>query len=267
MAADFDIALNLLLLLAGSGKQGATGPQGTRGSPGAAGAVGPAGPPGPPGTALLPHLAVVVIGTVNHVLVGPGAIDGVAVPAGSRVLLTGQAAPVENGGWVTAAGAWSRVADLTTGDHAAGASFYAEQGQNNGGSTWACFTPPPTDVVDTDPLTFAEVDRETILRGDMLNVAALTTAVDNDKATLSTPNLDNHPGAAIRLSVNGAIIEDLGNATKVGVSAYLSSDGGVSALNWRNVVSGSTLHWNGSVAGFQLLAGSDRLSLEYFSNQ
>lgn len=41
-------------------------------------------------------------------LSGPQTLDGVAVVAGERVVLTGQSDPTENGPWVVAAGAWTR---------------------------------------------------------------------------------------------------------------------------------------------------------------
>jgi len=258
------LGFNLLLLLAGTQNKGSVGgPPGPRGKVGPAGAPGPAGPPGPPVNA---HIPVVASTGSNNVLVGLPLIDFVQTVAGDRVLLTGQTNPVENGAYNVAVGPWTRVADLTTGDSAEGASFYIQAGSLRGGATWACLTLAPNDVVDTDPLTFASINRENKAQADMFNRAVLTTVADNDQATLATPNLPNKPGEALQLRINGLVVEDLGNATKVAVSAYLSNDGGVSAINWRDYAPGSTIHWNGTVAGYQLAAGVDRLSLSYSSN-
>lgn len=51
--------------------------------------------------------------TANVALTGEQTIDGVLTSA-SRILLKDQTAPAENGLWVTAAGAWARVADMAT---------------------------------------------------------------------------------------------------------------------------------------------------------
>ena len=43
-------------------------------------------------------------------------IDGYQTVAGDRVLLSGQTDPIDNGIYIAAAGAWSRSADMATGD-------------------------------------------------------------------------------------------------------------------------------------------------------
>lgn len=53
------------------------------------------------------HLAVATVAKTNISLTGEQTINGV-LTSGSRVLLTGQTAPAENGLWKTAAGAWQR---------------------------------------------------------------------------------------------------------------------------------------------------------------
>lgn len=56
-----------------------------------------------------------VSGRANITLSGIQTIDGVSATAGSRVLVISQTDPLENGIWVTAAGAWSRAADFPAG--------------------------------------------------------------------------------------------------------------------------------------------------------
>jgi hypothetical protein len=53
------------------------------------------------------HLAVATVATSNVSLTGEQSINGVSTSA-SRVLLTAQTAPAENGLWITGAGAWER---------------------------------------------------------------------------------------------------------------------------------------------------------------
>lgn len=213
----------------------------------------------------VPHQSVRALTTSNHVLIGPAAIDGVTVPDGSRVLLVGQTAPVENGAWVTAAGAWSRPADFAPGDSAQGAMFYVEAGDLHGGSQWACFTLSPNDVVDADPLTFAIVMSEDRARGQLLNVVALVTTVDGDQATASVFTSDNTPGNALLGFVDGLQVP-IGNGSKVGVVLYVSGDGGATARLWSAVVVGDTIHYNGSEMGGAQLAATDTVSIYYLSN-
>lgn len=56
--------------------------------------------------------AVQACATGNVALTGTQTIDGIALAAGDRVLLTGQTTASQNGPWVVAAGAWSRPTDF-----------------------------------------------------------------------------------------------------------------------------------------------------------
>lgn len=69
-------------------------------------------------------------------------------------------------------------------------------------------------------------------------------------------------GGYIRVFINGIAVPDLGNGVRAGVSAFFSGDGGATARQWKNIASGDTFHWVGSVAGFQL-APSDFIDFEY----
>lgn len=90
----------------------------------------------------------------NFALTGEQTIDGVLTSA-SRVLLKHQTSGIQNGIYITAAGAWSRAGDLAAGDSASGAIIAVDQGTLNLDSIWFCVTDKPGDVVDTDVLTFA----------------------------------------------------------------------------------------------------------------
>jgi hypothetical protein len=93
------------------------------------------------------------------------------------------------------------------------------------------------------------------------NMTASTTTTDNDQATAttvaSTPALDGH----VAVLVNGVSVH-VGDGTKVSVDCYFSGDGGVTARAISAIVAGDTLHWNGSVSGYQL-AATDRIDLVY----
>lgn len=213
---------------------------------------------------LLPHQAVQVVSTVNQALAGLPIIDGYQTQNTSRVLLDAQAAPVENGPWVVAVGPWSRPADFTTGDNAQGAAFYVVRGTLHGGQTWACNTPAPNDVVDTDPLSFILVEEQARWQTDLLDLPCLVTVADGNPISASAVAKDNVPGNAVELDVNG-ISYQVGNGSKVGVPSYVSGDGGATARNYNDISAGDLLYWNGTVAGFQL-AVTDSFSFRYFSS-
>jgi len=96
------------------------------------------------------------------------------------------------------------------------------------------------------------------------NMAASTTTDDGDLATASsiaaTPASDGY----VSVRVNGV---DVGLADGDGQRAtsmsYFSGDGGTTARNISDIVSGDLLYWNGSVAGYQLSASSDVLDFDY----
>lgn len=92
-------------------------------------------------------------------------------------------------------------------------------------------------------------------------MAASTTAADGDAATAVTVVKANFNGSRVALFVNG-VRYNIGNGTKVGVPAYISGDGGATARAFSAIVAGDTIRWNGSVAGFELAAGTDILDLD-----
>jgi len=73
-------------------------------------------------------------------------------------LLTVQTDPIENGVWVTAAGAWTRPADFDTGDGAANKTMMIGQGSAGlADSQWTCTTNSPSDIIDTNALAFSQI--------------------------------------------------------------------------------------------------------------
>ncbi|PYD84007.1 phage tail protein, partial [Pseudomonas syringae pv. pisi] len=88
--------------------------------------------------------SVLVATTANIALSGLQTIDGVAVPAGRRVLVIKQTAARENGIYVTAAGVWARAADADTDLRVTpGLLVQVEQGSVNGDSGWQLVTDGP----------------------------------------------------------------------------------------------------------------------------
>jgi hypothetical protein len=98
------------------------------------------------------------------------------------------------------------------------------------------------------------------------NMAASTTAADGDvacaTAVATTPASSTTLGGGIGVRVNG-VNYLVGDGTKVAVDCYFSADGGATARALRAVVATDLLYWNGSVAGFQLAAATDKLDFVY----
>tara|TARA_Y100000401_G_scaffold117574_1_gene127286 strand:+ start:7795 stop:9282 length:1488 start_codon:yes stop_codon:yes gene_type:complete len=93
--------------------------------------------------------------TANITLSGTQTIDGVAVAADDRVLVKDQSTASQNGIYICAAGSWSRSSDMAAGSDAAGASFFIEQGSENGELGFVCTSNKGAAVVGTNNLTFS----------------------------------------------------------------------------------------------------------------
>lgn len=91
-----------------------------------------------------------------------------------------------------------------------------------------------------------------------LDLTASVTSSDGDAAY--SGSLTSDPNGRVLVFING-IQETVGDAVKTKVF-YFSSDAGTTARAFSTIASGDTLHFNGSVAGFELDA-SDRLDLIY----
>lgn len=139
--------------------------------------------------------------TVNDVHMATGA-DGIALAENDRVLLTGQTTASENGIYSVGAdgsgvsstgyAALTRVADLTTGDNAAGVFTFVEEGTTHADSGWVCTADGGADVVGTNSLSFSQFSGAgQIDAGDGLakNGNVLSVNVDNSSIEISTDTL------------------------------------------------------------------------------
>jgi phage-related tail fiber protein len=98
--------------------------------------------------------SVRVAATANVVLNGAQQIDGVAVVAGDRVLLSNQTLAKDNGLWVVANGDWVRASDASTSAKVTPAlTVMVEEGTVNGDSLWHLTTNGPI-TLGTTALTF-----------------------------------------------------------------------------------------------------------------
>ncbi len=131
---------------------------------------------------------VIVLSTAAVVLAGEQVIDGV-LTANSRVLLTGQASAIDDGIWVTAAGAWARPTDFANGSSAAGAYMIVLEGTLHADTSWVCTTDPPNDIVGTNNLTFVQGPSPTALTftNGLALVAGNVNVVPGDASLVATP--------------------------------------------------------------------------------
>lgn len=92
------------------------------------------------------------------------------------------------------------------------------------------------------------------------DMTASVTSLDEDQATATTVAATPFNDSYVGVAINGTNFT-VGDGVKT-TDCYFSGDGGTNARSIADVVSGDTLHWVGSVAGFELDA-SDRVDFYY----
>jgi hypothetical protein len=100
--------------------------------------------------------ACLVCATQNITLSGTQTVDGIALVAGNRVLVTAQTNAVQNGIWVVASGNWTRPLDYQTGASAAASYTFVEEGSVNADNGFVCTTDPGADTVDTSQTVWSQ---------------------------------------------------------------------------------------------------------------
>lgn len=119
------------------------------------------------------------------VAVDPGAIDGVTLADGDRILLKDQSAGQANGIYdaVTAADptTWVRSADAdnspTVGEVTAGMFCFVEEGTDNADTGWVLATDNPINL-DTTPLTFVKFSTQGAITGTADRITVTGQQVD-----------------------------------------------------------------------------------------
>lgn len=92
------------------------------------------------------------------------------------------------------------------------------------------------------------------------NMVALVTAVDGDKATNTTVAVTPAGDCYVMPDINGSIV-GVGDGAK-NKEVYFSNDGGATARLIKDIAAGDTVHWMGSIAGYELDV-TDRIGLHY----
>jgi len=102
----------------------------------------------------------------------------------------------------------------------------------------------------------------TPLTADDKGLVASVTSSDGDAATASTVTNTPFGDGYLKVEVNGIGVE-VGDGVKT-KDCYFSADSGTTAKAIASIAAGDTLHWNGTVAGFELKA-SDAIDFFYQS--
>lgn len=102
------------------------------------------------------RVATTTAGTLSTDFENGDVVDGVTLATGNRILIKDQG-NAENGIYVVnASGAPTRAADLDTGDAAANASVFVNEGTANADKGFTCTNDAGSDIVGTDTLVFTE---------------------------------------------------------------------------------------------------------------
>jgi len=150
--------------------------------------------------------------TTNITLSGEQTIDDISSITGDKVLVKEQTNEVENGIYIVDSGAWTRSSDMSIGINASGLASFVEEGTIWNGIALICNSPPGSDVVDTDTLSFTQfTSAGIILAGSALSKTGNTLNVNYDNTTLS-------------LSSNTLEVKDFGiNSDKLALDSVVTT--------------------------------------------
>lgn len=99
-----------------------------------------------------------------------------------------------------------------------------------------------------------------VLTQDDKEITASVTTSDGDQAFAGSISNTPADDCYVGVMINGAM-QVLGDGVKT-KDCYFSNDGGTTARSISAIASGDTLHWNGTVAGYEL-AATDTIDLLY----
>ena len=186
--------------------------------------------------------AVRVASTSNVTASGTQTIDGVALTAGERVLLTAQTTTAHNGVYVVASGTWARAADLSVNGHARlGMAIYVISGTANAG-LWVLTSPTSgtislgsTSLTFTKALSADTAATITLLRAPAQTVHTADGALVIERINICTSVADGMtlPDAATYAGKSLVVINDMA-ATDVTVTRAGSDtiSGGTSSTTY-----------------------------------
>ncbi|KTC26420.1 hypothetical protein AO239_07410 [Pseudomonas sp. ICMP 19500] len=176
--------------------------------------------------------SVLVATTGPIVLAGAQTIDGVAIPAGSRVLVKNQAQGKDNGIYLTGADIWARTADAdASAEVSPGLMVVVERGTTNADTLWLLVTDAPI-VLGTTALTFRNITDgfatldSPVFTGDPK--APTPPQFDRDKSIATTEFVGDSLGSYRGLEVVTTAAKALTKA-HIGFLMVLSGNGSITA--------------------------------------
>lgn len=217
------------------------------------------------------------VATSNITLSGTQTIDGVAVVAGDRVLVTGQTTASANGIYVVAAGSWLRSADADTSTKVtAGLFVFVTEGTTYNDTGWV-LTSNDAITLGTTSLSFSQFSGPGVLlggagltkTGNTLDVVAAdsTITVNADSIQVGSNSITNthiSSSAAIaysKLSLTGSIVNaDISASAAIADTklATISTAGKVSdsALSSNVVLKNAAATFTGSSSKVTVIAAA-----------
>lgn len=176
--------------------------------------------------------SVLVATTGPMVLAGVQVIDGLAAPAGSRVLVKNQDQPKDNGLYLVSADSWVRTVDADTSDKVTPALLVSvERGTVNADTQWQLVTDAPI-VLGNTALSFRN-----ILAGLMGNFAGSRTVAQSRALTVDERGM--------RIELAAGVVATLPLTTSVPEgTAYLLSAGPTSTTSKLTTANGDQFAMN-----------------------
>ena len=99
------------------------------------------------------------------------------------------------------------------------------------------------------------------------NLDVFNTVLDGDKAVkigISVPPLQSTTGVGSYVGVKvGGVMVEVGDGVKT-KDCYFSGDGGTTARAIKSIQQGDILHWNGSIAGYELSSATMKIDFLYY---
>lgn len=162
--------------------------------------------------------------TANITLSAPQTVDGIALIAGDRVLVKDQSTTSQNGIYLVAAGAWTRVADMDQAAEFDGSATFVQEGTVNEGTGWTETLTVAT--VGTSPVSFSQFSGGVAYIwgtglsnvGNIINVnlGAGIAQLPSDEVGI---DLYDEPNGALILTTDGST-----HVTTTGAQLYLRLD-------------------------------------------
>lgn len=170
------------------------------------------------------HTAVGNATTANITLSGEQTIDGVLTST-SRILVKDQSSADENGIYVTAAGAWSRAADMDGDAEVAGSFVFVSAGTTLGNTGWVCTNEPESVDIGTDNITFSQFsDAGYITASKGLTKSGNDIQTEGVLEDLNTLGAASSDGEFIVATGAGAFAYESGATARTSLGLAIGSD-------------------------------------------